>query len=130
MKKIISYAPYYVVCIGLAGAFWSRPVFLMAAYVSLSVVMLLRWHEIDDLTFYAVPFILGPVGEVVGIYYGAWQYAKPLALIPVWLPFAWGCAGLYMKKTSEALVTLRKGRSLPDVIISPEQITVPAREAA
>jgi hypothetical protein len=94
---------YYAACIAFASAFWRDPIFLLCAFIGLSTAMLWRWHAIQDLIFFAIPFFLGPVGEAVAIYYGAWHYAKPLLLIPIWLPFAWGCAALYMKKTADAL---------------------------
>jgi hypothetical protein len=103
MKMVVSYLPYYMVCIALASTLWRDPSFLFCAYLGLTAAMLWRWHAIQDIIFFAVPFVLGPIGEAVAIYNGAWHYAKPLLLIPVWLPFAWGCAALYMKKTAEAL---------------------------
>ncbi|MFZ1011241.1 MAG: hypothetical protein WAN65_30660 [Candidatus Sulfotelmatobacter sp.] len=103
MKKAVLYLPYYAACIALASALWRDPFFLLSGYIGLSAIMLWRWHSVQDLIFFAVPFFLGPTGEAIAIYHGAWQYAKPLILVPMWLPFAWGCAALYMKKTSDAL---------------------------
>lgn len=101
--KILLYLPYYVVCFALAGLLWQRPLWLLAAYAVLSAAMLWRWHRPADLAFYAVPAVLGPLGEMFAIYHGAWEYARPLVLIPIWLPPAWGCAALFMKKTADAL---------------------------
>ena len=67
--------------------------------------MLYKWHSKSDLVFYFVGFALGPVGEFVAVYFGAWKYSKPLYLIPIWLPFLWGIAALFMKKLSETLIT-------------------------
>lgn len=112
MKNALSYVPYYAICIGLASLFWARPAVLTLLYIGLSAAMLYRWHEADDVVFYGLPFVLGPAGEAVAIYAGAWRYAEPLGLIPVWLPFAWGCAALYMKRTSEAVIAWRARRTL------------------
>ena len=112
MRKVLSYLPYYAVCIFLASAFWRSPSVLLVAYAILSISMLWRWHTLDDVLFYAVPFVMGPLGEAVAVYSGAWSYAKPLVLIPVWLPLAWGCAALYMKKTADVLTERRLRSSL------------------
>jgi hypothetical protein len=120
MSRAISYVPYYASCIVLASLFWSNPVVLTLAYVGLSTAMLWRWHETDDIIFYVVPFVLGPVGEAVAIYFGAWSYAKPLELVPLWLPFAWGCAALYMKKTSEAISAWRARGTIARVPLTPD----------
>lgn len=110
MKKAISYLPYYVACIGLASALWRNPVVLLLGFIGLSVLMLLRWHALDDVVSFLVPFVLGPVGEFIAIYNGAWHYSKPLLLVPIWLPFAWGCASLYMKRTADVLAGRRVQR--------------------
>lgn len=110
MKKVATYLPYYAICIALASTLWRDPTFLLCGYIALSALMLWRWHTIQDLIFFVVPLILGPLGEAIAIYSGAWHYAKPLRLIPIWLPLAWGCAALYMKKTADA-VTERYIRS-------------------
>jgi hypothetical protein len=68
--------------------------------------MLCRWHSRSDLIFYFVAFSLGPAGEVVAVYCGAWEYSKPFYLIPIWLPFLWGIAALFMKKISETFITV------------------------
>jgi hypothetical protein len=72
--------------------------------------MLWKWHTVQDVIFFLVPFFLGPIGEAIAIYNGAWKYTKPVALIPMWLPLAWGCAALYMKKTADALVERHANR--------------------
>lgn len=47
--------------------------------------------------YYLLVFISGPLAESVAIHFGAWSYAQPVFIgIPLWLPFAWGNAGLYV----------------------------------
>ncbi len=66
--------------------------------------MLSRWHTRGDFTFYVVGFVLGPAGEFVVVYFGAWHYAKPFYLLPIWLPLLWGIFILLVKKIAETLV--------------------------
>lgn len=65
--------------------------------------MLARWHSSSDVGFFVLAAILGPLGEIVCILFGAWRYALHWIDIPIWLPIAWGIAGLYLKKTTEVL---------------------------
>jgi hypothetical protein len=105
MKKIlITEIIIYFLCVTLAALLWSRPIVLFLCYIFISIFMLYKWHAKSDLTFYFVAFVLGPLGELVAIYFGAWEYSKPLYFIPIWLPFLWGMAALFMKKLSETLI--------------------------
>jgi hypothetical protein len=58
--------------------------------------------------FYFVAFVLGPLGELIAICFGAWSYAEPFYFIPIWLPFIWGIAALFMKKLAETLTANNK----------------------
>ena len=86
----------YLATVGLAGLLWSRPLVLTLCYIVLSAVILWGWHTKDDLVFYFVPFVLGPLGEIFVVAFGAWSYTEAAWLIPPWLPFAWGIAVLFV----------------------------------
>ena len=103
-KELIIEVLIYALSITLASLLWHRPVFLSICFLLISIFMLHRWHAKGDLIFYSVAFVLGPLGEIIAVYFGAWQYSKPLYLIPIWLPFLWGIAALFMKKLSETLL--------------------------
>ncbi|UCF91247.1 MAG: hypothetical protein JSW39_23700 [Desulfobacterales bacterium] len=94
----------YALSVALAAFLWRSPAILALCYLSISLFMLYRWHTKGDLIFYFAAFVLGPIGELVATYHGAWQYAKPGYLIPIWLPFLWGIALLFMKKFCETLI--------------------------
>ena len=91
----------YALCVILACLLWQKQGVLVICYLSISIFMLYRWHSRSDLIFYFVAFVLGPLGEIAAVYFGAWRYSEPFFLIPVWLPFLWGIAALFMKKISE-----------------------------
>jgi len=104
-KTFITEIIIYFICVTLAALLWSRPIVLSLGYIFISIFMLCKWHAKSDFVFYFVAFVLGPLGELVAIYFGAWEYSKPLYFIPVWLPFLWGIAALFMKKLSETLLS-------------------------
>ena len=105
-KELVIEIIIYVLCIALASLLWHRPTVLSLCYILISIIILYRWHAKSDLLFYFVAFVLGPVGEGVAVYFGAWKYSKPLHLIPIWLPFLWGITALFMKKLSETLIAV------------------------
>jgi hypothetical protein len=102
--RSLRYLPIYGLCILLAGLLWKSPVLLTACYLVLTASMLAKWHTPADVVFFFLSFTLGPLGEIVAVSLGAWQYANSSFFIPMWLPFAWGISGLFLKKTVEVLV--------------------------
>ena len=109
MKKELGFElGIYALCIVLVSSLWHRPFILTVSYIAISIVALMKWHTKSDLLFYCVTFVLGPLGESVGIYSGAWEYSRPLYLIPSWLPFLWGICALFLKNISETILKSRK----------------------
>ena len=94
----------YLACVVFAGLLWTEPYLLALVYLITSLFMFLKWHTKNDIFYYFSAFLLGPVGEVVAIYFGAWEYSKPLFLIPIWLPPLWGIASLFMIKFSQIII--------------------------
>ena len=99
----LGYLPIYVVCIAPAALLWRQPLALAVFYAVASAGLLLWRHSRADLIYYFVPFVFGPAGEIFAVRGGAWSYAEAGESIPIWLPFVWGIAGLFMKNMSEAL---------------------------
>jgi hypothetical protein len=75
----------------------------LGCFVLIGFLMLRRWHNKTDLLFYAIAFLLGPLGRAIAVRSGAWIYAKPSFLIPLRLPLLWGIVLLFLKKFCEAL---------------------------
>ena len=65
------------------------------------------WYKKHDVYFFVVGAIVGPIGEIVAIQFGVWQYANPSFLgIPIWLPLAWGLAVALIKRIAEVFVKI------------------------
>jgi hypothetical protein len=89
---------------------WAHPVKLTGCYVLVSIFALCKWHTKADVFCYVVAAFLGPLGEVVVVYYGAWTYAKPSLLIPIWLPLLWGVAGLFLRRLTWTITSMQPNR--------------------
>jgi hypothetical protein len=103
-KSLVIELGIYVVAIALVCLLWQMPIVLALCLLGLSVLVLCRWHTRIDLFIYAVGFVLGPAAEMVAIHFGAWEYSKPLFVIPLWLPPLWGIAAVMMRRLAETLV--------------------------
>ena len=104
-RELIILVVIYALCVALASILWHKPIALSLCYILITVFMVSKWHDRSDLLFYSVAFVLGPTGEAVAVHFRAFEYSKPLYLIPVWLPFLWGIFGLFLKKVCETLMT-------------------------
>ncbi len=104
VQALVRYLPLYLALIGLASLMWHRPITLTICYVAISALVLWRFHRRGDFIYFAVPFFMGPLGELAPVWFKAWTYSQPLVLIPLWLPFAWGLAGLFMRRISDAFL--------------------------
>lgn len=106
-KELVVVVGIYILSVALVCSIWQRPIVLSLCYICISIFMLYRWHRRSDLIFYFIAFFLGPVGEIFAVYFGAFKYSKPFYLIPLWLPFLWGIAALFVKKTFETVKSMR-----------------------
>ena len=106
-KELLFELSIYVLCILLTAFLWHKPSFLVVCYIAISLIVLLKWHTKSDIFFYSVTFFLGPMGESVAVYFGAWEYSNPCYLIPIWLPFLWGITALFMKNICETILKKR-----------------------
>lgn len=84
------------------AALWRHPLALIVLVFAVGVGIFLLRPTRPSLVVYAVGFVFGPTAEVLGIHTGAWSYSSSDFLgIPIWLPFVWGNAALFIQNTSE-----------------------------
>jgi hypothetical protein len=102
-KRIAALLGIYALSILLTCVLWSSPQALSGCLLVIGAGMLYRWHSKADLLSYSAAFLLGPLGEAAAVRAGAWTYAKPVILIPAWLPLLWGVAGLFLKRVCESV---------------------------
>lgn len=89
------------------AALWRHPLALIVLVLSVGLGIFLLRPTRPSLIVYAVGFVFGPTAEVLGIHAGAWRYSTGDFLgIPVWLPFVWGNAALFIQNTGEVATSL------------------------
>lgn len=85
----------------LTSFFWQRPLLLMFLLCAVGVAMVITEQHKSAIPIYVVAFLFGPLSETPVIYFGAWSYAEPhIGNIPIWLPFVWGNAGLFLNRVN------------------------------
>jgi hypothetical protein len=86
----------------LTAVLWRYPVALTALLVVTAVAIYTIRPNATSVVVYATAFVFGPTAEAVSITTGAWEYDSNNFLgIPVWLPFVWGNAGLFILNMAE-----------------------------
>jgi hypothetical protein len=96
-------------CAGIASIalFFQNNLLLSALLVVAWAIGIKFWHKKHDILFFVTGAVVGPIAEIVCIYFGVWQYANPTFLgIPVWLPLAWGLVTVLIKRIAETLSKL------------------------
>jgi putative membrane protein len=100
-------ATVYVASLTLVCGLWPQPWTLLLGLLGVSAWMLQRWSQRSDRLFYFAGFVLGPLVELLAVSSGAWTYAKPLWVVPIWLPVLWGIASLFLKRLCATLLSGR-----------------------
>jgi hypothetical protein len=86
----------------LTSVLWRYPVALTAVMVVTGLAIFTLRPSRTSACVYAVGFVCGPLAEGLAIQTGAWKYASPSVLgIPLWLPFVWGIAALFIQNTAD-----------------------------
>jgi len=85
----------YVVLIALVATLYRSPVLLLAVLLAQSGLTLAWFGPRATWRSWVVGAVLGPVGEAVAVWCGAWAYWGTGGL-PVWLPAGWGLASVYL----------------------------------
>ena len=96
-------------CAGIASiALFFQNNFLLSVLLVVAWAIGIKfWHKKQDILFFVTGAIIGPIGEIVCIYFGVWQYTNSSFLgIPIWLPLAWGLATMLVKRIAETFVKI------------------------
>lgn len=94
VRKHIHNGLFAVVTFVLTAFLWEYPL-LLASILALSGAFVAFKKRL--IPFWIAHGVLGALAETIAIAFGAWQYTSPDIIgIPLWLPFLWGNASLYI----------------------------------
>ena len=86
----------------LTSVLWRHPLALTTLLVATGLAIYALRPSRTSACVYVVGFVFGPLAEGLAIHTGAWAYASPVVLgIPLWLPFVWGIAALFIQNTAD-----------------------------
>lgn len=100
---------FILYCAGIASIslFFQNNLLLLVLLIMAWTIGIMVWHKKHDVIFFVVGAIVGTIGEIVCIHFGAWRYTNPTFLgVPIWLPFAWGLAIMLIKRIAETFVKI------------------------
>ncbi len=106
-KELFFDIALFAVGIAFISLFYMNNILLLLLLILLCVFGLKFWYKKHDTYFFVSGAIIGPIGEIVAIHFGAWYYTNPTVLgIPVWLPIVWGLAVVLIKRAAEIFVKI------------------------
>ena len=116
--KFVVNAALALATLFLTSVLWRYPAALIALLLFTAAAIFRIRPNATSVVVYVTAFVFGPLAEVVSISTGAWAYdSNHLLGVPVWLPFVWGNAGLFILNMSElwkSLLAPRSRRAAPD----------------
>ncbi len=106
-KELIYEVALFSFGIVLIFLLYEHNLILTGSLIGAWLIGIIFWHKKHDICFFVAGAVVGPIGEIVCIHFGVWQYANPTFLgIPLWLPFAWGLATMLVKRFAETFVKI------------------------
>lgn len=98
----------------LTALLWRYPVALIALLLVTAAAIFRIRPNASSVVVYVTGFVFGPAAEALSITTGAWKYDSTFVFgVPVWLPFVWGNAALFIQNMAElwkSLLTMRAAR--------------------
>ncbi len=102
LQKAVANAGLGITSLIVVSVFWKQPYLLTAILILISGLIIATRTERRSIIVYVTGFIFGPLAEMLAIRAGAWQYAVPsFSGIPIWLPFLWANAALFLVNTEK-----------------------------
>lgn len=124
--KFVLNAALALATLFLTALLWQYPIALIALLLVTAAAILRIRPNATSVVVYATAFVFGPAAEAVSITTGAWAYDSPNFLgVPVWLPFVWGNAGLFILNMAELWKSLLATRSPRQA--TPDRVAVGAQ---
>jgi uncharacterized membrane protein YoaT (DUF817 family) len=100
--KFVLNAAMALATLFLTSLLWRYPVALIALLLVTAAAIYRIRPNATTVVVYATAFVFGPAAEAVSITTGAWEYDSSNFLgVPIWLPFVWGNAGLFILNMAE-----------------------------
>jgi hypothetical protein len=99
IKRLFLFTVIFFLWSTLVCLLWKQHVLLTFIMILLCVIYILFFKSKDDLIYFAVAAIFGPIGEILGTKSGLWTYnCLTIFGIPYWLPLAWGITAIMVKR--------------------------------
>lgn len=106
-KELALDALLFAFAVLLVAFLYRNTILLTAIIVAAWLFATKVWHSKTDTILFVVAAVAGSSAEIVAILFGAWRYADPSFLgIPMWLPFLWGSAVVFIKRVSDTISKL------------------------
>jgi hypothetical protein len=100
--KFVLNAALALATLFLTSVLWRYPAALIALLLVTAAAIYRIRPNASSVVVYATGFVFGPAAEAVSITTGAWEYDSTFVFgVPVWLPFVWGNAALFIQNMAE-----------------------------
>ena len=106
-EKLLSDIILFILGIAAISLLYKHNFILTILLLLFWIFALKFWHLKHDFYFFITAMIIGPIAEIVAIYFKVWSYSNPTFLgIPIWLPLVWGFSVILIKRFSEIFIKI------------------------
>jgi len=106
--QLVAEATAFLLTLVIISTLW--PSHLISNLVSFALVVTAFYffHTREDIIFFTVAALLGTLGEIIVIKFGAWQYTHPfIAGVPLWLLILWGFSLIMVRRARDVVFQLK-----------------------
>jgi hypothetical protein len=108
MANLLKQFFFYIGGILMIAFLYQEQVLLTILVSLFCLIQLTAFRQENDLYYFVVGFVLGPIVDIIAVFAGAWDYNYHTYLdIPLWLAPALGMMAVLLKRIAEALIRLR-----------------------
>ncbi len=109
LKQFFLICPLALATLCVTSFYSNQPAIAVGLLATLALLMLAVEWNMRNILLYIAVLVSGPGAEAIAIYFGAWNYTNPTwGGIPIWLPFVWGNAALYIVRVKALIDSVIK----------------------
>jgi hypothetical protein len=110
LNKFFVFVLAFALWLILISNLWPNPTLLLLILIILISIYFIFLKEKNDIVYFLIAAIFGPIGEAIVSASGLWKYyGQTVFGVPYWLPLAWGITAIMIKRFIASIIQVKDG---------------------